>query len=70
MKKQTKIKHIHESGYVAEVEIEIIEDETGWSPYIPVEEAEKLDAARDALKKGNLEEAAKYGDVYELRKVS
>ncbi|MDY6906399.1 MAG: hypothetical protein SWH61_17135 [Thermodesulfobacteriota bacterium] len=34
-----KVKCVHEGQYVAEVEIELVEDDTGWSPYISVDEA-------------------------------
>ncbi len=33
MKKRKKVKYIHEGRYVAKVEVEPLEDETGWSPY-------------------------------------
>ena len=70
MKKQTKKKHVHAGGYVARVEVELVEDETGWSPYLEVEEAQKLDKVRKALEEGDLQDAAQYGEIYEMRKVS
>jgi len=65
-----KLKYVHEGQYVAEVEVELVEDGTGWSPYIGVADAFKLDDVRDALRNGNLATAAKYGQIYELRPVS
>ena len=65
-----KIKYIHEGPYVAEVEIDLLEDETGWSPYISVDDAFKLDDVREALRRGDLESAARYGRIYELHRVT
>ena len=70
MRKRKKTKYIHEGRYVAEIEVELIEDDTGWSPYLSVEDAYKLDDVRDALRQGDLESAARYGRVYELRRVA
>lgn len=63
-------KYIHEGHYVAEVEVELIEDEGGWSPYLSVDEASRLDNLRDALRQRDLAAAAKYGRIYELRPVA
>ena len=70
MKQRKKSKYVHEGQYVAEVEVALVEDNTGWSPYLSVEDAYKLDDARDALRQGDLESAAKYGRIYELRQVT
>ena len=69
MKHRKKIKYIHEGRYVAEVEVDLLEDDTGWSPYLSVEEAHKLDDVRDAIRQGDLESATKYGRIYERRPV-
>jgi len=70
MKQRKKLKYVHEGRYVAEVDVELLEDETGWSPYLSVEDAYKLDDVRDALRRRDLESAAKYGRIYELRPVA
>ncbi len=70
MKQRKKSKYIHEGQYVAEVDVELLEDETGWSPYLSIEDAYKLDDVRDALRRGDLGSAAKYGRIYELRLVA
>lgn len=70
MKQRKKIKYVHEGRYVAEVEVELLEDGTGWSPYLRVEDAYKLDDVRDAIRRGDLGTAAKYGRIYELRPVA
>ncbi len=69
MKHRKKIKYIHEGHYVAEVEVELLEDDTGWSPYLSIDDAYKLDDVRDAIRQGDLKSAAKYGQIYELRPV-
>jgi len=70
MTQRKKSKYVHEGQYVAEVDVELLEDETGWFPYLSVEDAYKLDDVRDALRRGDLESAAKYGRIYELRLVA
>jgi hypothetical protein len=64
------IKLIHEGRYAAEVPIELIEDDTAWSPYLSPEDVRKLDTVRLALKRGDTAEAAKYGRVFELKPVA
>ena len=70
MRQRKKIKYIHEGNYVAEVEVELLEDDTGWAPYLSVQDACKLDDVRDAIRQGDLDSAAKYGTIYELRPVA
>ena len=65
-----KKKFIHEGKYVAEVEVEVMVDDTEWAPYISLEEAYKLDDIRDALKRGDLKEASKQARVCELHSVA
>jgi len=67
-RKITKL--IHEGKYAAEVAVELIEEPGGWSPYYSLEDVEKLEAVGDALRKGDLATAAKYGRIYELLPVS
>ena len=49
MNKRKHIKYIHEGHYVAEVDVELIDAEEGWSPYLTVDDALKLDDASAAL---------------------
>lgn len=69
MKCRTKVEYIHEGRYVAEVDVELIEDESGWSPYLDKEDAFRLDDVRKALREDNLDLASRYGRIYELRLV-
>lgn len=70
MKQRKKSKYVHEGQYVAEVEVALVEGDNGWSPYVSVEDAYKLDDVKNALRQGDLETAAKYGRIYELRPVA
>ncbi len=47
MKRETA-EFVHEGKYSAEIPVAHIEDETGWSPYLSIEHATKLDAVRQA----------------------
>jgi hypothetical protein len=67
-RKRTKL--VHEGKYAAEVQVELIEDDTAWSPYLSPEDVQRLDAVRLALRRGDLAEAAKHGRVYELKPVA
>ena len=70
MKTRRRKKLIQEGRYVAEVDVELIEDETGWSPYLSKEDAYKLDDVREALRRGDVARAANLARVYELRPVA
>jgi hypothetical protein len=61
---------VQEGEYVAEVEITLINEEGGWSPYLSLEDAYRLDDAREALGSGDLEAAAKIGRVFKLTPVA
>ena len=70
MSARQKIKFIHERQFVAEVTVDVIESDDGWSPSISLADAYRLDDVRRALKAGDLKAAAQYGPVYELRPVA
>jgi len=63
-KRYTKI--VHEGNYVAQVDVELIYADEGWSPYLSLEDAYKVDDVREALKQGDLEAASKLSRVYKL----
>lgn len=65
-----RLEFIHEGKYAAEVPVELIEDDTAWSPYLSPDDVRKLDAVRLALRAGNIAEAAKHGRVFELTPVA
>ncbi|HEV8721328.1 MAG TPA: hypothetical protein VGW77_11900 [Candidatus Binatia bacterium] len=70
MRKRSHTKLIHEGQYAAEVDVELIETEDGWSPYLSVEDGRKLDDVRQALRDGDLKRASRLARVYQLMPVS
>ena len=62
-------KLVHEGRYVAEVDIELIDTDEGWSPYLSLDDAQKLDDVRDALRRGNIEAASRLARVFTLTPV-
>lgn len=65
-----KIELVREGKYAAEVSVDLIEEEGGWSPYLSLDDARKLEAVRLALRESNIVEASKYGRVFELMPIS
>jgi hypothetical protein len=70
MKKRKRAKLVHEGKYLAEVEVDLIETDEGWSPYLSLEDAYKLDDVRDALRRGDVEAATRLARVFRLTPVS
>ncbi|PYS28395.1 MAG: hypothetical protein DMG11_12930 [Acidobacteria bacterium] len=70
MKKKPKTKLVHEGDFVAEVMVELIETTDAWSPYLSIEDAQKLDEVREALRRGDLKTAAKLGRVFRLTPIN
>ena len=60
----------HEGENEAEVEVDFIYSDEGWSPYLSLEDAYKLDDVREALRKGDIKSAARLAKVYTLTPVS
>ncbi len=69
MSTRKRTKYIHEGRYVAEVNVELVEDKTGWSPYLTVEDACRLDDVRDALRRSDISTASKLARVFRLEPV-
>lgn len=70
MRKRRRTKLVHEGRYVAEVDVELLETENEWSPYLSLEDAYKLDDVREALRQGDTNAAAQHGKVYMLTPVA
>jgi hypothetical protein len=70
MKKRKHAKLVHEGNYVAEVDIELIHTGEGWSPYLSLEDAEKLDDVREALRKEDISMVSKLARVFRLTPVT
>ena len=64
------VKLIHEGKYAAEVSVDLIEDDTAWSPYLSPEDVRKLDRVRLALRRGDVAAAAREAKVYALTPLS
>ena len=67
---KTHTKLVHEGKYVAEVEVQLIETNEGWSPYLSVKDAYKLDDVREALRRGDIQSAAQHARVYLLTPIA
>jgi hypothetical protein len=70
MKTRHQTKLVHEGRYVAEVDVELIETDEGWSPYLSLEDAYKLDDVRQALRRGDIKGAVRIARVYTLTPVA
>ena len=70
MKTKPTVELVHEGRFAAEVDVSLIETDSEWSPYFSLEDIEKLDAVRIALRAGDLKAAAKLARVYELKPVA
>lgn len=70
MTTRKQVKLVQEGEYMAEVEVEIIESEEGWAPYLSLQDVHKLDAVREALRDGNLAAAMKAARVFRLTPVT
>ena len=70
MNKKERMKLVHEGNYVAEVDVELLEEPEGWSPYLSLEDAYRLDEVREALRRGDIKTAAKYSRVFSLTPIT
>ena len=58
---------IREGDLLAEVRVDLLEDEGGWSPYLSLDDAKKLDDVREALRRKDLDRVSKLSDrIYRL----
>lgn len=70
MKKRHCTKLVHEGGYVAKVDIELVDNDEGWSPYLSLDDALKVDDVRDALRRGDVKAAGRLARVFTLTPVA
>ena len=66
MTRRPHTKIVHEGDFAAEVDIDLIYSEGGWSPYLTLEDAQKLDEVRLALRSGDLRTAREHARVFRL----
>lgn len=69
MNKRHSTKTVREGQYVAEVDVKLIDSGEGWSPYLSLEDAYKLDDVRDALRRSDIKAAARFAKVFTLTPV-
>lgn len=67
---ETQKKSVREGQYLADVDVDLVESEEAWAPYLTVEDARKLDEVRLALRAGDLEAASRLARVYRLTPVT
>ncbi len=67
-RRHTKL--VHEGEYVAEVDVELIDSDVGWSPYLSLDDAYKLDEVREALRRGDLKAATALARVFALTPIA
>lgn len=70
MKKRKQIRYIHEGQYAAEVDVELIETEDEWAPYLSLHDAYKLDDVREALRRGDLKAASQKARVFIMQPIA
>ena len=66
MMKKRVSKLVHEGDYAAEVDVELVYTNDEWSPYLSLNDAERLDTVRLALRRGDLQTASTLARVFEL----
>jgi hypothetical protein len=70
MSKRRHTKLVREGAYVAEVEVELIDGDGGWAPYLSPADAGRLDQVREALRRGDVAQASRLGRVFRLTPIS
>ena len=63
-------KLVHEGEYVAEVDVELVEADQTWAPYLSLEDAYKLDDVREALRGRDIRRASRLARVFTLTPVA
>jgi hypothetical protein len=70
MTAKTSKRLVREGDLVAEVDIHLVEAGGGWTPYLSVEDAYRLDDVRDALRAGDVKRASQLASrLYRLTPV-
>ena len=70
MSRRKRTRFVHEGHYVAEVDVELLEEPGEWSPYLSLEDAYRLDDVREALRRSDIRTAARYSRVFSLTPVA
>ena len=70
MSQRRHTKLVREGAYAGEVEVELIDGEGGWAPYLSPADAGRLDEMREALRRGDVQAASRLGRVFSLKPLS
>jgi hypothetical protein len=70
MNKRRHTKIVREGQYIAEVEVDLIETDEGWSPCLSLEDAYKLDDVWEALRRGDFKTASRTARLFALTPVA
>ena len=70
MTRRRRTKFIHEGQYAAEVDVELIESQDGWAPYLSLEDAQKLDEVHATLRQSDLQRARTMARIFKLTPVA
>ena len=70
MTKRNHTRLVYDCSYIAEVDVEILDTGESWSPYLSLEDAQKLDDVRESLREGDLQRATSFARVFSLTPVS
>jgi hypothetical protein len=69
IKVSTKL--VREGDFVVEVNVNLIEADSGWTPYLSLDDAYRLDDMREALRAGDVKRALRIASrVYRLTPVT
>ena len=63
-------KLLHEGAYVAEVDVELLENESGWAPFLSLDDAFRLDDVRQALRRQDLRATSRQARIFTLTPVA
>ena len=57
-------------GHVAEVDVELVDRDKEWSPYLSLDDAYKLDDIRNALRRSDVKSAARLAHIFTLTPIA
>jgi hypothetical protein len=63
-------KFVREGQYSAEVDVELIDAEAGWSPLLSLEDVQRLEDVREALRRGDLRRAVQLAHIFKLTPIA
>jgi hypothetical protein len=70
MNTKTQTKLIRQGNYIAEIDITLTYTDSDWSPYLSLQEAQKLDHLRQALQQDDLQAAGQLARIYQLTPIA